>query len=318
MKKKCLIVLLCSLSLVLGACGQSTSDKYAASTTNENSMMDSGVALDYDDSYSEETADMAEEEAMAGGENSNNGKNSEYSQKLIRTYDYSFETVDFEKSINYINEQVAKNQGYIEESSTYGKSRRSSYMKIRIPEKKAESFLKEAGEIGEIIQKSESTEDITLNYYDAKSRLDSLKTQHARLLELLEKAESLEDIVALESHLSDVEYQIDSYASKLKVYDNLVDYVTITINLEEVSQIQVVEEDGFWKKISKGFLRNTENVLDGSLSFVIFIVTAIPYFIVLGIIVCIIMAVVRVLKKKREEKKGGKNIPEINEQEEKK
>ena len=308
MKKKCLVVLLCSLSLVLGACGQSTGDKYAASATNENAAIDSGVSFDYDESYSEETADMVDEEAKGEEQGADSSNSSEYSQKLIRTYDYSFETTDFEKSLNYINEQVTKNQGYIEESSTYGRSSRSSYMKIRIPEKKAEAFLRDAGQIGEIIQKSESTDDITLNYYDAKSRLDSLKTQHARLLELLEKAESLEDVVALESHLSEVEYQIDRYASKLKVYDKLVDYVTITINLEEVSQIQVVEEDGFWQKIEKGFLRNTENVLDGSLSFVIFIITAIPYLTVLGIFVGIICAVVRTIKKRR----AKKHITKIN------
>ena len=140
MKKKGLIVLLCSVSLVLGACGQGSSDKYAASTMNEDSVMDAAGAMDYDAGYSEETADMVEEDAKEEGESSNSEKDSDYSQKLIRTYDYSFETVDFDKSINYINEQVAKNQGYIEESSTYGKSNRSAYMKIRIPEKKAEVF----------------------------------------------------------------------------------------------------------------------------------------------------------------------------------
>ena len=314
MKKKGLIVLLCSVSLVLGACGQGSSDKYAASTMNEDSVMNAAGAMDYDAGYSEETADMVEEEAKEEGESSNSGKDSDYSQKLIRTYDYSFETVDFDKSINYINEQVAKNQGYIEESSTYGKSNRSAYMKIRIPEKKAEVFLKDAGQIGEVIQKSESTEDITLNYYDAKARLDSLKTQHARLLELLEKAESLEDVVALESHLSEVEYQIDSYASKLKVYDNLVDYVTITINLEEVTQIQVVEEDGFLKKIGKGFWRNTEDVLDGILSFIIFMITAIPYFIVLGIIAGVVCVVVRIFKKRKAKKTDKKGDSELKDQ----
>ena len=184
-------------------------------------------------------------------------------------------------------------------------------MKIRIPEKKAEVFLKDAGQIGEVIQKSESTEDITLNYYDAKARLDSLKTQHARLLELLEKAESLEDVVALESHLSEVEYQIDSYASNLKVNDNLVDYVTITINLEEVTQIQVVEEDGFLKKIGKGFWRNTEDVLDGILSFIIFMITAIPYFIVLGIIAGVVCVVVRIFKKRKAKKTDKKGDSEL-------
>ena len=47
MKKKGLIVLLCSVSLVLGACGQGSSDKYAASTMNEDSVMDAAGAMEY-------------------------------------------------------------------------------------------------------------------------------------------------------------------------------------------------------------------------------------------------------------------------------
>lgn len=296
MKKRGLIVLLCSMSLLFCACGQSAGEKYTSSASMENSATDSGMAFDqeYDAEYSEDKAEITEENGSAEGETK-----PDYSQKLIRTYEYSFETTDFEQSIGYIEEQVAKYQGYIENSDTYGKNNRSSYMKIRIPEKKADAFLKDAGQIGEIIQKSESTEDITLNYYDTKSRLDSLKTQHARLLELLENAKSLEDIVALETHLSDIEYQIDNYGSQLKLYDNLVSYVTITIHLEEVSQIQAVEEDSFWVKISKGFTRNTEDVFDGVVSFVIFVITAIPYLIVLGVIVGIIYLIVHAIKKRK-------------------
>ena len=66
MKKKGLIVLLCSVSLVLGACGQGAGDKYAASTMNEDSAMDAAGAMDYDAGYSEENADMIEEEAKEG------------------------------------------------------------------------------------------------------------------------------------------------------------------------------------------------------------------------------------------------------------
>lgn len=308
MKRKSLMVLITSMALVLGACGGSYDKSESVSTSQSMDMAeDAGLSYNgYEEEYTaEDTADM-KDGATEGSSISKDAGTSEYSQKLIRNYSYSFETTDFDKSISFIEEQVTKYKGYIESSDTYGSSRKSSNMTIRIPEKNANAFINETGQIGEVIQKSESTEDITLKYYDTKSRLESLKTQHARILELLEKAETLEDVVSLEEHLSDIEYQIDSYGSQIKVYDNLVNYVTINIDIREVSQIQVVEEDTFWAKITKGFSRNTEDVLAGVIAFIVFLVTSIPYFVVIGIFVGVITAIVKMIGKKNRKRKEKK------------
>lgn len=307
MRKKKMMVLLTTMTLLLAACGQSGSYDNAASMSDmKGESADAGFAYDdYEESYSEDAAEMETTTASTGErkEISEDAGKSEYSQKLIRNYSFSFQTTDFEKSLKYIEDQVSKYKGYIQESNTYGSSKKSSSMTIRIPSKNADAFLAETGQIGEIIQKSESTEDITLKYYDTKSRLESLNTQHDRILELLGKAESLEDVVTLEQHLSDIEYQIDSYGSQIKVYDNLVDYVTVSIELREVSQIQVVEEDTFWQKIVKGLSQNTVDVLEGISIFILFLVTGIPYFLILGIIIAIIVKVIKKIRKKRANKK---------------
>lgn len=305
MKRKSLMVLITSMAVVLGACGGSYDKSESVSTSQSMDMAeDAGFSYNgYEEEYAaEDTADM-KDGATEGSSISEEAGPSEYSQKLIRNYSYSFETTDFDKSAAFIEEQVTKYKGYIESSDTNGSSRKSSNMTIRIPEKSANAFIKETGQIGEIIQKTESTEDITLKYFDTKSRLESLQTQHERILELLKKAETLEDIVSLEEHLSDIEYQIDSYGSQLKVYDNLVNYVTINIELNEVSQIQAVEEDTFLQKISKGLSRNTEDVLIGVIAFIVFFITSIPYLIVIGILVAIIVAIVKMMRKKNRKRK---------------
>lgn len=321
MKRKGIIIFAASMALMLGACGGSYNKGMSASTSQSmDAAEDAGFAYNDYEEYEAECSDNGatdmKETALDGADIPEDVGIADYSQKLIRNYSYSFETTDFDKSLSYIEAQVTKYKGYIESSDTYGSSRKSSNMTIRIPEKNANAFIKEAGQIGEIIQKSESTEDITLKYYDTKSRLESLKAQHERILELLKKAESLEDIVALEEHLSDIEYQIDSYGSQLKVYDNLVNYVTINIDLQEVSQIQVVEEDNVWAKISKGFSRNTEDVLMGVVAFIVFLITSIPYFIMIGIFLAVIFVIIKGICKKsrrRKAKKQEKKDTENNE-----
>lgn len=225
-----------------------------------------------------------------------------YEQKLIRTYDYSFETLEFDASMAYVEQKVAEYGGYIESSETSGNTHRYATLTLRIPKKKSDSFLKEVGEIGEIIYKSSSTEDVTLNYYDTTARLESLNTQHERLLSLLENAMSLEDVVALEAQLSEVEYEINRYTTMLRVYDNKIDYTTIRLSIREVEQIQVVEDDSFWMQIKKGFSGNTATVVNGLMDFVIFLITGIPFFLVIGVVAVILFFVVKKIKKSSEKK----------------
>ncbi len=318
MKKKSLsiVVLTMLLAFCLTSCGRAASMATDSSYNfSESAAEDKGS---WDMAYPEEAVEygmsgstMESAEAEIGSDAAGTGaevSTGDYSQKLIRTYNFSYETLNFEDSVSFVNAKVAEYGGYIESSETYGSSRRSACFTIRIPEKNANAFLNEAGQIGEMIYKSESTEDITLEYYDISARLETLHTQHDRLIELLASAATLEDIVELERELSDVEYEINSYQSRLRVYDNLVNYVTMYIDISEVTQIQVVEEDSFFTEIKKGFLRNTEDVVEGLLDMIVAIISAIPYLIVLGIVVLIILGIVRVINKKSKKRNQQKQM----------
>lgn len=290
MKRKAMLLFVVA-ALALSGCGSGSSTESSAYNK----------AADTSDIWSEgfdgyETADdgMTDAGAVASGQ---------YEQKLIRTYSYTFETLKFDFSMQFIDQKVSEYGGYIESSETSGSTNRHAYLTIRIPEQKCDAFLNEAGSIGEIIYKSSSSEDITLNYYDTTAKLESLNTQRERLLELLENAASLEDVVSLEQHLSDVEYEINRYTTMLKVYDNKVDYVTISFTVDEVQQIQVVEDDSFLTQIRKGLAGNTSAVINGLMDFVIFLITGIPYFIIIVIVVAIVICIVKKVKKSKAKKR---------------
>ena len=65
----------------------------------------------------------------------------------------------------------------------------------------------------------------------------ALETEQDRLLELMEQAETTEDLLAIESRLTDVRYQLESAASQLKLYDSLVSYSTVYLTVEEVQKL---------------------------------------------------------------------------------
>ena len=56
-------------------------------------------------------------------------------------------------------------------------------------------------------------------------------------MELLSTAENMEDLLSIESKLSDIRYEIESYESQLRLLDNQIDYSTVHVEIFEVERM---------------------------------------------------------------------------------
>ena len=139
----------------------------------------------------------------------------------------------------------------------------------------------------------EETENVTLQYVSTKSRVEALETEQKRLLELLEEAGSMEDLLTIESRLTDVRWELENYASQLRVLDNQVDYSTVYLNINEVDKPKAVTERTVWQKIGDGFSENAGDMWDGLVNAFIWMLTMIPYLIPLALIAGAVLLVLR-------------------------
>ena len=129
-----------------------------------------------------------------------------------------------------------------------------------------------------------------------------METEQDRLLELLENAETMEDLLTIEERLTDVRWELENYASQLRVLDNQVNYSTIYLSIREVDEPTVIVERTAWQKIGDGFAKNTSKMWNGLVNFFIWLVTAIPYLIPLALIGGAVLLVVRFFKKRKAKK----------------
>lgn len=74
-----------------------------------------------------------------------------------------------------------------------------------------------------------------MHYFDIQGHIDALQIQLDRLTELLAMAESLDDVLAIESRLSDVRAEMNSYQSSMKVLENQINYATVNLTIKEVT-----------------------------------------------------------------------------------
>ena len=236
-------------------------------------------------------------------------------RKLIRTVSLGYQTDQFDAFTAMLQEETAKLGGYIESSDmskdAYS-SIRHAYFELRIPKEKLDSFL--AGLDGEanLLHRSEYTQDVTLEYHDVESRKKALETEYDTLLRLLEQADSMDAILALNQRLSEIRYQLDSYESNLRMYDNQVQYSRVSVSVEEAKILTPAAESSAWDKIRQGFRQNLEDVGETLAGLGIFLLSSIPTLIVLGLFIAaavfLIRRIVRRIRRKKEQKKEQKNI----------
>ena len=238
------------------------------------------------------------------------------SRKLITTANVDVETKEFDKLYDDIENYVKNAGGYLESINTYNGSRyhgevveRHANLTVRIPADKLDAFLEEIGNAGNITNRTQNVEDITLTYVDLEAHKKTLKDEEARLEEFLRNAETIEDMIYIEDRLANIRYQLESMESQLRTYDNKVNYSTVYLNINEVVEYTpvVYEEPTTLERMKEGFLESVEDLTDWCKNFAVWFVSNFIFLIIWGIIIFIIVKwILYMASDKRAAKKAAK------------
>lgn len=200
-------------------------------------------AMTEDDSYrydvSNSGAGWSDESAVPAAVKCNSD-----STKMIYRASLELETLDFDKAQQDIAALVTDFSGYYEEQTVAGYSSgyRYAHYVIRVPAEQFAAFFAKMGGVCHTLRRDSSQENISESYYDVQSRLTTAQTKLARLQELLSRADNMADIITIEDAIADTEQTIDSLSGTLRGYEQLVDYATVQVNLDEVYRLSGTAE----------------------------------------------------------------------------
>ena len=111
---------------------------------------------------------------------------------------------------------------------------RTLSLTLRIPEENYESLSDGGRGDGQPGEPERAGGRCHVSYTDVAGRIANLEGQRDRLRELQASAETLSDLLDIEAQLSDVQYQLESWQSRLDWYDDQIASCTVTVNLREV------------------------------------------------------------------------------------
>lgn len=218
------------------------------------------------------------------------GPDMEGEAKIIRNIYMDMEVKEIESGISDIKEEVKSYAGYIEsfeEGNLSMEDGKYAYFHVRIPTKDIETFITGLKLLGNVTHSSENSQNITSTYYDTQGRKKSLEAERERVLVLLEKAENIEDILAIESKLSDLNYQIEDYERSLKTYDNQVEYTSVQINISQVIDYTKTTQT-IGERIVDEFIRTWTGIKEFCVDVLVSIAVYSPVILAISIIVLLI------------------------------
>ena len=232
-------------------------------------------------------------------------------EKIIRTFYMDVETQKFDNLITQISSEINRLEGYVENSKISGKryynndEARYGSIVARIPSDKVDEFVSTVGENANVVNKQESTDNVSLQYIDTESRIETLKIEQERLYAILDQEVSLDNIITLESRLSDIRYNLQNYESQLRLYDNKVSYSTVTLSIQEVDKLTTVTEvkQSVGTRIKNGFSDTMYKISEGFKDFLVWFAVNLPYLLIWGIIIAVILIITfRTMKKQKARK----------------
>lgn len=314
-KLSCILIGVVILTMVLAACAKSS---------KEDSSYSNLAAYDMD-APAEPAMGYSEEQKADYGNGGDNGSGLSFTsayltasgentaamsmEKIIRNIRMELETREFDELIETIGSEITRLGGYVESSSIRGKRYNSEALRrgsivARIPKDKLDEFVDIVNENSNVVDESENTENVTLQYFDIESHKKALEIEQERLFELLEKSDTMEEIITLESRLSSIRYEIGSYETQLRTYDNKVDYSTVSMEIEEVERMSpaVEEKITVFGRIKAGFSDTVYNLGEGLKNFFVWFVVNLPYILIWAVIIAVVTIVIRKSLTKRNRK----------------
>lgn len=317
MKKRFIGIAIVSIALCLSGCGNSAGSSVSYSEETYDQVGNSYAAKEAAyDSYAEEAAVDAGGYMMEGDvadtDNEESALRAQDGQKIVYTGSLSIQTLEYDKSTASIRRKIREAGGFSEAESendndynwyrrsTGPSSTRNLNITARIPSEKFESFMDSLQGDGKVMNRSMNAENISQVYANKETYKKALEKEQERLLAMMDKAVTIEDMIAVESRLSEVERQLNTYKTDLSAMDKDVQYSTIYISLEEVKRYSdETPTVTFPEKVKYAFEDAINSFTEFCEGIVLFIIRSFPFLILLAIIIVIVIRLIRKRQEKR-------------------
>jgi hypothetical protein len=266
----------------------------------------------------EKVAEMEVIEGDAAGAYAPPGLAQPIERLIIRTGNISLVVEDTratKATIEQMVSRLAAEGAYIVSSEEYGgddeKSQPRISMSIRVPSGQFDPVMDRLAELAvQVTNRSESASDITEEYVDLDSRVESLEAARDRLLEIMEDARTTKDLLEAEQQLTYRESEIESLKGRMQYLEQSARLSNIWIDIQPYILSQPVSDKWRPAETLRRAVKALANGLRDFADFAIFLgVAVLPWLLAVALVVYVVYRLVRRRARKRARDSGSADAP---------
>lgn len=133
---------------------------------------------------------------------------------------------------------------------------------LKVPPEKLDDFMTYAGDNGRVIVSRIDSNDVTSEFYDIATRLETKRRSLDAYYEMLEKALTVNDVLTFQRIIDGIIEEIEAFEGRLRVLRSLTDMATVNITIiqEKEPEPEIERREIDWSSLSIGdmgyFIRN--------------------------------------------------------------
>lgn len=155
--------------------------------------------------------------------------NPDWDKKIIKTAHVELEVKEYTKYNQSIHTGLKAYGAYIsaEEQNTDG-YKTQSVVTIKVPVEQFENLMNSFGGEGmKVVEKKITSEEVTAELIDTKSRLEAKKQTRDQYLNLLKQAKNMKEILEVREEINNIQEEIESAAGRINYLSHQSSYSTL-------------------------------------------------------------------------------------------
>jgi hypothetical protein len=174
-------------------------------------------------------------------------------RSLVRTATIELAATDVGETVGHARDVVATEGGYAGREEV---REEHATLTLHIPADRFDHALAELSELGKVISRDQSAEDVTEQVVDLDSRTATQRASVDRVRALLARASSVDEVVRIEQELTSREADLESLEQRRKALAGQVAMSTVTITIGRTDAAPAPAQDessGFLAGLSDGW-----------------------------------------------------------------
>ena len=205
-----------------------------------SSSLDGGVDSYYQDAKESGVRGVAPELGDTVSSNQGDG-----TSDIVRYGNLSLEVNDVDDALALITTIIESAGGYISSSSRSGEGE-YLYLSVtlRVPAAEFSAVMASLRSEGEVLYEDIYSYEVTMQVLDLEARLENLRASESAFLKLLDRAQTVADVVAVQSELSRIQGDIESFEAQLSGVKDQIDMASVIVSLSlPVSAVDAASGD---------------------------------------------------------------------------